>query len=132
MFAMVVDRLLCFQPQALVKIGFIKDKKLIEECQNRSRWTRAMLAHFLGVAPSTVGEYVKRSGIKYFDDDNKEYCYSEDPYFFGKVLQIELLRRHGESLGYEICSFDEKPCIQATSRDMFLDAAGVLHPEHPC
>ena len=87
-----------------------------------------MLAHYLGVAPSTVGEYVKRSGIKYFDDDNKEYCYSEDPYFFGKVLQIELLRRHGESLGYEICSFDEKPCIQATSRDMFLDAAGVLHP----
>lgn len=128
LFAMVVDRLLCFQPQALVKIGFIKDKKLIEECQDRSRWTRAMLAHYLGVAPSTVGEYVKRSGIKYFDDDNKEYCYSEDPYFFGKVLQIELLRRHGESLGYEICSFDEKPCIQATSRDMFLDAAGVLHP----
>lgn len=116
------ELLLPLQPKALTKVDlFASFKSMLD---GRTHWTRKMLACVLGLAQSTIGQYVKKLNLGYFSTA-EEYCFSTtDPNFFAKVLLIDLLRRFGEALGFDVWSFDEKTCIQAISRDMPLDMGG--------
>ena len=91
-------------------------------------WTRKLLAGVLGLAPSTVGKFVKQLEIGYFSkrNDKKEYCFSTDPDFIGKTILVDLLRKFGSRLGFDLWSFDEKTCIQAIKREQAINAGGSL------
>lgn len=128
-FQLVMDILLCFQPDYLANLAcYTPALSVCNGLAGRTTWTRELVAHFLGVAPSTVGKFVKRLQIGYFSEseDKREYCYSTDPDFVGKTILIDLFRKNAAALGYDLWSFDEKTCIQAIRREKAMDAGGSM------
>lgn len=128
-FLLVIEAILCFQPNFFATLAcYFRGLPVFGELAGRSVWTRDLLARLLGLAPSTVGKFVKQLEIGYFSkrNDKKEYCFSTDPDFVGKTILVDLLRKFGHKLGYDVWSFDEKTCIQAIKREQAINAGGEL------
>ena len=128
-FLLVIEAILCFQPNYFATLAcYFREFPFFKDLAGRSVWTRELLASVLGLAPSTVGKFVKQLGIGYFSkrNDKKEYCFSTDPDFIGKTILVDLLRKFGHKLGFDVWSFDEKTCIQAIKREQALNAGGDL------
>ena len=128
-FLLVIEAILCFQPNYFATLAcYFRELPVFDELAGRMVWTRELLAGVLGLAPSTVGKFVKQLEIGYFSkrNDKKEYCFSTDPDFIGKTILVDLLRKFGHKLGYDVWSFDEKTCIQAIKREQAINAGGAL------
>ena len=128
-FLLVIEAILCFQPNYFATLAcYFRELPVFDELAGRMVWTRELLAGVLGLAPSTVGKFVKQLEIGYFSkrNDKKEYCFSTDPDFVGKTILVDLLRKFGHKLGYDVWSFDEKTCIQAIKREQAINAGGEL------
>ena len=128
-FLLVIEAILCFQPNYFATLAcYFRELPVFNELAGHMVWTRKLLAGVLGLAPSTVGKFVKQLEIGYFSkrNDKKEYCFSTDPDFVGKTILVDLLRKFGHKLGYDVWSFDEKTCIQAIKREQAINAGGAL------
>lgn len=128
-FLLVIEAILCFQPNYFATLAcYFRELPVFDKLAGRMLWTRELLADVLGLAPSTVGKFVKQLEIGYFSkrNDKKEYCFSTDPDFIGKTILVDLLRKFGSKLGFDLWSFDEKTCIQAIKREQAINAGGEL------
>lgn len=128
-FLLIIEAILCFQPNYFATLACTcRDLPLFNELAGRSVWTQELLAKVLGVATSTVCKFVNKLEIGYFSkrNDKKEYCFSTDPDFIGKTILVDLLRKFGSKLGFDVFSFDEKTCIQAIRHEQAMNANGVL------
>lgn len=123
-FMLKLEALLLFTPMQLWQQGLFT--RYTQALSGRSFWTGNVVASVLGVTPPSIYSFYRRLNLGSVNEP-LELCPNPERDFIGNLLRVDLLRKFGRKLGYEVWLYDSLSYTR--DRTLSLTPDGKHAPE---